>query len=669
MSRLHSRWMSVLVACVFAVLLSEMVGIAAGCQPTSQLLARPPALTTTRQAHTLTVEQASRKYPVRLRGVVTFYDPYQEGHPALFIADATGSIFVASTPGPILPLRAGSVVEVSGVTDPGGYAPIIIQPVIGVVGGSRPLPKARKVTLPHLLTGTEDGQWVAVEGVVHSVESYGKHEVLTLATTDGLITATTVKEDGANYAGLIDSKVMLPAVAAPLVDSNRQMMGVRLLFPDFVAIKVEEPAPVDPFALPLRHLNSLLQYSAVLPLQHRVHVRGRVSLHWPGRTLCILEGTDGLCLQTMDQTVLNEGELVDVVGFPSRENYEPTLSDVTLRPAGNSIVSAPKRLSEDDAFKGEHNGELVQIEGRLIGRSQVMGDSALLLSSGSFVFPAVLPAVSINPEKKNGPGWVDGSTVLVTGVFSGKVDAWRITRLEGISRLESFQILLRSPRDVIIIETPSWWTSRHTLMVLGLVVTVTLAVLFWVVILRRRVEQQTQLIRRSEENFRHLAQHDALTGLAVRTVLLDQLEFALEDARRKQTPFALLMMDVDNFKLVNDTLGHATGDEILCIASKRILASVRDTDTVARMGGDEFTVLLPGVSRMGEARKIAAQVVANVSAPISIRGREVPVSVSVGIAAYPEDGEDAGSLLHNADTAMYRAKVQGRNRYQLFSLH
>ena len=649
-----------------AVLLHLLEGAPADCQAAGPS-ARPPMLTTTRPAHTLSLEQASRGYPVNLRGVVTFYDPYQEGHPALFLADATGSIFVAPTPGSVLPLRAGMVVEVSGVTDPGGYAPIIIQPKIWVTGESQPLPKPRKVTLPHLLTGVEDGQWVSVEGLVHSVESYGTHEVLTLATNDGLITATTVKEDGANYAALVDSKVIIPAVAAPLVDNNRQMMGVRLLFPEFNAITVEEAAPVDPFALPIRRLSSLFQYSSVLALQHRVHVRGRVTLQWPGRRICIVDGPDGLCLQTTDKTVLNEGELVDLVGFPTRESYEPTLSDVTLRAAGNLRISPARKLAAEDAFKGEHNGDLVQMEGQLIGSTLVMGNSALLLSSGRFVFPAVLPPGSDNSGKEHLPAWVDGSKVIVTGVFSGKVDAWQITRLEGISRLESFQILLRSPRDVLILKTPSWWTSRHTLLVLGLVVILTLAVLFWVVVLRRRVEQQTLLIRRSEENFRHLARHDALTGLVVRTVLLEQLEFAFEGFRQKQTPFALLMMDVDDFKLVNDTLGHATGDEILCITSKRILASVRDSDTVARMGGDEFTVLLPGIRELEEARKVAAQVVSNVSSPIFIRGREVPLSVSVGVAVHPYGGEDASTLLHNADMAMYRAKVQGRNRYQLFS--
>jgi diguanylate cyclase (GGDEF)-like protein len=145
------------------------------------------------------------------------------------------------------------------------------------------------------------------------------------------------------------------------------------------------------------------------------------------------------------------------------------------------------------------------------------------------------------------------------------------------------------------------------------------------------------------------------------------LELALERARHNQTPLALLVMDVDNFKQINDTLGHSAGDDVLCVAGKRILASVRKTDTVARMGGDEFTVLLLGVRGMEEAEKIAAQVVTNVSVPIRLRGREVPVSVSVGVTTYPNGGEDANSLLHSADLAMYRAKALGGNGYQIFS--
>jgi diguanylate cyclase (GGDEF)-like protein len=262
---------------------------------------------------------------------------------------------------------------------------------------------------------------------------------------------------------------------------------------------------------------------------------------------------------------------------------------------------------------------------------------------------------------------VDGSRVLVTGVFSGNIDARQITRREGVSQLESFQILMRSSRDVTVIQTPSWWTSQHTLMVLALVALLSLAVLFWVVVLRQRVEQQTLQIRRSEESFRHQAQHDSLTGLAGRALMLERLEQALNDAKLKNTPLALLLMDVDNFKQINDTLGHAVGDDVLRIAGHRVQASVRLSDTVARMGGDEFTVLLTGVRGADSIEKIAAKLCATLSAPIFISEREVTISVSIGVATYPAGGNDPTSLLRNADIAMYQAKAMGRNCHQVFS--
>src|SRR5271170_3289229 len=207
----------------------------------------------------------------------------------------------------------------------------------------------------------------------------------------------------------------------------------------------------------------------------------------------------------------------------------------------------------------------------------------------------------------------------------------------------------------------------HTLSAPSGVLLITLAVLVWSVMLRRRVQQQTLLIRRSEERFRHLAEHDSLTGLTSRAVLHDRLNQALEVARRKQTPLALLMMDVDHIKQVNDSLGHAAGDEILRVTAQRIRTAVRETDTVARMSGDEFIVLLPGVRGLREAGKIAAQVVASVAAPVRFRGQEVPISVSVGISSYPDGGDDATSLLQNGDAAMYQAKSLGRNCYRFFT--
>jgi hypothetical protein len=150
------RSLNCAVICALVVLIAT-TGHGYRCQASDLSEKRLPVLTTARGVHGLTPEQASLAYPVRLRGVVTFYDPYQEGHKALFIADETGSVFVAPGLGPILPLHTGSRVEVSGVSDPGGFAPIVTNSEIRILPGSQPLPLAHTVTLPHLLAG--GGRW------------------------------------------------------------------------------------------------------------------------------------------------------------------------------------------------------------------------------------------------------------------------------------------------------------------------------------------------------------------------------------------------------------------------------------------------------------------------------------------------------------------------------
>jgi diguanylate cyclase (GGDEF)-like protein len=655
--------------------------------PSQQL----PLLTTARQVHDLAPDQASLGYPVRLRGVVTFYDAYQEGHRALFIADSTGEVFVAPGFEPILPLHAGSRVEVSGVTDPGGYAPIVANSAIRILPGSKPFPTPRTVTFSKLLTGSEDGQWVALGGIVRSVEFDGMHVVLTVAAPDGTLSATTDKEEGANYSALVDSDIVISGVAAPLVNSRRQLTGVRLLFPGMKTITITEPAPPDPFLLPVRSLSSLLQYSPHPASSHRIHVRGRVTLSWPGQTVCIVDKTAGLCIQTSDRTPLREGDLIDIAGFVERKDSLPNMTAATLKRvesggsltpieifAANAFDSGNDRANKDstaahtdlskaNSIAADRNGELVRIEGKLVGKNRGLNGLTLLLSSDGIVFPAELPADGLKDAWQQNAAWVEGSTVAVTGVFIGKVDERQAVRQEGIARIESFQILLRSPKDVQVVTTPSWWSAEHALELLGLVVLTMIAVLGWVGILRRQVHQQTQIIRRSESRFRHMAEHDGLTGLPVRNVLLERLEQALDEIKRQANLLALLMVDVDNFKHINDSMGHAVGDQVLITIGTRLLESLRSTDTVARMGGDEFTVLLTGLNHPDEAQKIASQLVSAISEPMVLQGLRVEVSVSVGVATYPASGSDVKTLLRNSDAALYKAKARGRNCYQMDS--
>lgn len=227
---------------------------------------------------------------------------------------------------------------------------------------------------------------------------------------------------------------------------------------------------------------------------------------------------------------------------------------------------------------------------------------------------------------------------------------------------------MRSPADVTVLQPPSWWTPDHALVILACVLTGTLAVLAWVVVLRRRVELQANLLRESEERFRHMALHDALTGLATRLVLQDRLGVALERAKRLQTGLGLLMLDLDGFKGINDTFGHHAGDEVLRTAANRLTDAVRSSDTVVRMGGDEFVVLLTDLAGPKAAETVAANMVAALAQPVSFDGAEVPISVSIGICTSFTVGLDAETLLRQADAALYSAKAQGRNCFHVFAV-
>ena len=158
------------------------------------------------------------------------------------------------------------------------------------------------------------------------------------------------------------------------------------------------------------------------------------------------------------------------------------------------------------------------------------------------------------------------------------------------------------------------------------------------------------------------AHHDALTGLPNRTLLNDRITNELAHARRQQTNAALLFLDLDRFKLINDSLGHAVGDQLLRVIARRLNNCVRDEDTVARLGGDEFMILLPRISGSADAGRIAKKIIECLADPISCNGHVMHITTSIGISIYPYDGTDAESLIKHADISMYRAKELGRNK-------
>ena len=171
--------------------------------------------------------------------------------------------------------------------------------------------------------------------------------------------------------------------------------------------------------------------------------------------------------------------------------------------------------------------------------------------------------------------------------------------------------------------------------------------------------------KRAEEQIKGLAYHDSLTGLPNRRLFQDRLSIAVAQAHRNTQRLAVLFLDLDRFKPVNDTLGHAAGDRLIQDVAERLRTCLREGDTVARLGGDEFTLLLPGLAQMVDAARVADKVLETLRVPFLIEGHELFVTASIGISLYPEDGRDVESLVKNADAAMYRAKQQGRDNYQL----
>jgi diguanylate cyclase (GGDEF)-like protein/PAS domain S-box-containing protein len=173
--------------------------------------------------------------------------------------------------------------------------------------------------------------------------------------------------------------------------------------------------------------------------------------------------------------------------------------------------------------------------------------------------------------------------------------------------------------------------------------------------------------RRVAEQIENLAYRDTLTGLPNRRLFTDRLEVAVTNAQRQRQKLAVIFADLDGFKLINDSLGHDWGDELLRHVARRIEACVRHGDTVARLGGDEFTLILPGIEKSGDAETIATKVLDALRPPLKLGEHEFFATASLGVAVYPDHGESVEALLKNADAAMYRAKEDGRDTFRVFA--
>ncbi len=626
-----------------------------------------PTLTTARAAHQLTTKEARRGYPVSIKAVVTYYDRFIDPRRAnLFVSDASGGIFVGLSAIPPVDLRAGDLIAIKGVSGSGDYAPIVEHAEARKIAQSHLPIKAPHVSMTELLAGTQDGQWVEVEGVVHAVRysDSAKNVFLDLALRDGKLIATTVSDPQVDYKKLIDSTILLRGNVSPRFNHQGQMTGSDLVFPGVSSIKLKQGAPSDPFLAPVERVSDLLRYTPSGGLSHRVHVHGQVTLQWPGRLLCIHDGTQGLCAETAQKTPLQIGDDLDVIGFPSLGEFNPTLSHADYRRSGNNQAPAALTMTPRQVLESTPEAELITIDGQLIGMDEASEGSAIVLAVGDLTFSATLQNKSSVSRFR---AMEKGSLLRLTGICSVQSDGSGRTTGSGFPIANGFRVLLRSPEDALILRKPSWWNAEHTLRVLALALLITFGILLRMMVLSNRVKQQTLEILESERRFRFLATHDGLTQLPNRRAILTFLSSTLDSAKRQGAVACIALVDLDHFKQVNDVYGHQAGDEVLRQAAARLSLSIRAGDLVGRYGGEEFLIVFQesteelGVERCDMIRRAVC------SEAIDCGPTVLSISCSIGVASTTYRGNSANSLIALADAALYRAKANGRNRVEAAS--
>lgn len=615
-----------------------------------------PTLTTAKAVHDLTPAQSRQRYPVHLRAIciVCFADWY-----GFFVNDGATGVYVQSkNHAPLTAaIHPGVLLDIVGVTGPGDYAPIVDQSTLRILGEG-PIPPARPVSLDRLSTGVEDGQWISFEGTVRSVGH--RESMLDLEVASGRFQVEVMTPPGKkDSGGLINARVRVSATAGPVFNQRRQLIGISVYSPSSDSIQIIQPASADPFSLPLRPVRSVFEYIPGDTPDHLVRIRGVVTARW-GRTVYVNDGNQGASVLGSETNSLKPGDAVDAVGYPVLGDTEHIIDDAIFKRLGAAPVPEPRSVTAKEALSGDFEGDLIRLDGRLIEQQRESDQDTLLVDVGGAVFSAVLPT----ELKENSLADLrDGSQIQLTGIcMISETVASQHFRFP-----KAFKVLLRSPSDVVVTRSPSWWTLTHTFLVLALALTGTLIVLAWVVALKKRVKQQTILLRESEERFRHMALHDGLTGLATRVLLQDRLITAVDTANRHKTGLALLLVDLDKFKDINDTFGHQAGDEVLRVTADRLIDAVRKIDTVARIGGDEFVVLLTDLRDPHIAERIAASIVKNLAVPVSFEGGELPVTTSAGVCMESAGELDGEALFKGADAALYQAKASGRNCYRVYT--
>lgn len=539
---------------------------------------RPPPLTSAAAVRGLSAAEAARELPVTLRGTLLLVTRQRD---ALVLRDETDGIYVDLQHAVGESRRPGDRLEVTGVTGAGNFAPLVRATRITWVGAG-PLPPPRPTTIAELNAGGFDAAWVELEGIVRACRPASADSPLALRSgmdpagprappertapeiweitiAQGENRMTVQMRSRAVPEQLVDARVRLRGVVFNVHNANRQFVRASVQVAHQDMITLVTPPPADPFALPLQRIEEILRFTPTGFSGHRIRVRGVVTAQHPGRNVWLQEGNRGLCVASQSEGALAPGDVIEAVGFADHGGYAPNLNDAVFR----RVAAGPLPVPFDLRALGEisrQDSNLVQIEAKLEEVGRTAEGLLLALAWQGTSVRALLPARAEGP---GAPAWAPGSWVRTTGICVPGQPAY--SPPTGLWMADQMQLLLRDPRDIVVLRAAPWWTPQRAFLLAVTVATLILVALVIVLVVARRHIAQ-------REEARKLAEVEFSAMLAERNRLARELHDTIAqelNAVSIQMELAKNSARAGNLEDVGTHLGTAHGIVRGCLAATR----------------------------------------------------------------------------------------------------
>ncbi len=471
--------------------------------------AEPVLLTSARQVHDLPAEKAEEALPIHLTATVTYYQPQEEN---MFVADATGGVYVYTTQA--YPLHPGDLVDLEGVTRRSLKTVVAVRGPIRVLRAGHRF-RATPVDYRRFMSGEVDCKYVSIRGRVRSasIENHGADTVaqLQVLMPGGTVQAYIQDYQGLGISGLIDAEVEISGIGAAEFNARFQVMRPKLFVSSVRELKLLRRPEIEGLNLPITDIDTVEATRFVLNQSKRVRVRGAITAYDPGYSMVIQHDGRSLFVQTRQIEPLPLGSVVDAIGFADDHAYSSVLEDAQILPTGQIESVRPQPVSYGDAMSGMYSDTLITLRGRVL--SELHGDRSdtmVIMVDQHPVSVVMRRNVAASPQQHD-----DGVRLLLPTSLTGAggqsaplpdLSSGTLVTVSGICRVTPsiewskpllFRLDMREASDLAIVARPSWWNVKHLLLVVAALVTLSLLIMAWVVVLRRRVSDQTERIERS----------------------------------------------------------------------------------------------------------------------------------------------------------------------------